>query len=212
MYICQYCGKECKNLNSLKNHERCCRSNPNRNYKNGMLGKTSWNKGLTKETDTNVLKQALSLKKYLSKKENRIYGRHPSKETIEKIRNSGCGGFREKAGRGKKGNYKGLYCDSTYELVWTIYCLDHNIKFKRCPRQIHYTYIYKERKYKYYPDYLLEDGSLIEIKGYHNAIVDLKTASVKDRKIKVLYEKDIKYMFDYVKENYSYTSLEDLYD
>ena len=28
--ICQYCGKECKNSNSLKNHERLCKENPNR--------------------------------------------------------------------------------------------------------------------------------------------------------------------------------------
>lgn len=27
---CKFCGKECKNQNSLKNHERCCKSNPNR--------------------------------------------------------------------------------------------------------------------------------------------------------------------------------------
>lgn len=28
--ICKYCGKECKNDNSLRNHERLCHSNPNR--------------------------------------------------------------------------------------------------------------------------------------------------------------------------------------
>jgi hypothetical protein len=27
---CQYCNKECKNANSLRNHERLCKSNPNR--------------------------------------------------------------------------------------------------------------------------------------------------------------------------------------
>lgn len=27
---CTYCGKECKNPNSLRNHERLCKSNPNR--------------------------------------------------------------------------------------------------------------------------------------------------------------------------------------
>lgn len=28
--ICKYCSKECKNLNSLRCHERLCKSNPNR--------------------------------------------------------------------------------------------------------------------------------------------------------------------------------------
>lgn len=30
MLICKYCGKECKNENSLRNHERLCKKNPNR--------------------------------------------------------------------------------------------------------------------------------------------------------------------------------------
>lgn len=30
MLKCRYCGKECKNDNSLRNHERLCRQNPNR--------------------------------------------------------------------------------------------------------------------------------------------------------------------------------------
>ena len=29
---CQYCGKLCKNKNSLCNHERQCKNNPNRQY------------------------------------------------------------------------------------------------------------------------------------------------------------------------------------
>lgn len=36
-YICKYCGKECKNANSLRNHERLCKSNPN-HQKNPMEG------------------------------------------------------------------------------------------------------------------------------------------------------------------------------
>lgn len=32
--ICEYCGKECKNWNSLRNHERLCKNNPNRSKSN----------------------------------------------------------------------------------------------------------------------------------------------------------------------------------
>lgn len=28
MYNCKYCGKECKNPNSLRNHGRLCKQNP----------------------------------------------------------------------------------------------------------------------------------------------------------------------------------------
>ena len=29
-YICKFCGKQCKNSNSLRNHERLCKENPDR--------------------------------------------------------------------------------------------------------------------------------------------------------------------------------------
>ena len=35
MYICQFCGKECKNPNSLRNHERLCKANPNHQVTSG---------------------------------------------------------------------------------------------------------------------------------------------------------------------------------
>ena len=65
---CKFCGKECKNLNSLKNHERLCPKNPDRVYVSHTLGKPAWNKGLTKETDSRVLKNSKSLQKTLVNK------------------------------------------------------------------------------------------------------------------------------------------------
>ena len=35
--FCQYCGKPCKNLNALKQHEIRCKHNPNGNAHNGAL-------------------------------------------------------------------------------------------------------------------------------------------------------------------------------
>ena len=55
---CQYCGKECKNKNSLAQHELRCKNNPDRKdyIKEGFnsVGHFSWKKGLTKETDERV--------------------------------------------------------------------------------------------------------------------------------------------------------------
>ena len=45
-YKCQYCGKICKNANSLRNHERLCKLNPNHQEHTGF--KHGWTKGLTK--------------------------------------------------------------------------------------------------------------------------------------------------------------------
>ena len=46
---CKYCGKFCKNKNSLAQHECRCNKNPNK------IATKAWNKGATKETDSRVL-------------------------------------------------------------------------------------------------------------------------------------------------------------
>lgn len=43
-------------------------------------------------------------------------------------------------------------------------------------------------------------------------LVNIKLAAVTDRPIKLLLKKDLKYAFDYVRENYLYNELIDLYD
>lgn len=58
----------------------------------------------------------------------------------------------------------------------------------------------------------MEDGSLIEIKGYMTNLVNVKLNAVQDRPIKILMKDDIQYMFDYVKKTYTYNDLSDLYD
>lgn len=58
---CKYCSKECKNLNSLRNHERLCPSNPDRNYVSHTKGVPSWNKGLSKDTDSRVANNAAAI-------------------------------------------------------------------------------------------------------------------------------------------------------
>lgn len=69
---CRFCGKECKNKNSLRNHERLCKLNPNRcnvirqGFNN--LGKKSWNRGLSKETDSRVAKNSLSVRNTIAVK------------------------------------------------------------------------------------------------------------------------------------------------
>lgn len=64
---CKFCGKECKNLNSLTQHEIRCKENPNRrafnNFANYILterkGKTKANcDAIKKQTDTMIKKYA----------------------------------------------------------------------------------------------------------------------------------------------------------
>ena len=120
------------------------------------------------------------------------------------------GGVRPGAGYGKHGCYKGYYCDSTYELVFVIYNLDHSIEFKRNKK--YYLYPTDKGISKYFPDFVMSDGSLVEIKGRITDTVMHKIASVNDTPIRLLLKDDLQYAFDYVKNTYEYKNLYDLYD
>lgn len=122
-------------------------------------------------------------------------------------RNGVAGGYRSGSGRGHKGRYKGIPCDSTYELVFLIYCLDHGIEIFKNYTKFPYNWNGKIRYYV--PDFKLSDG-YVEIKGYWSEQVDAK---IKDfpHPIKVLYRKDLNKEFDYVYKTYG-TNLLDLYD
>lgn len=111
------------------------------------------------------------------------------------------GGKRHGSGRGKKGWYKGYYCDSSWELAWVIYQLDHNVKFERYTKWFLYKFNGEQRKY--FPDFLMEDGSFVEIKGYDSLEWQAKLKSFpKELKIKVYYKDDMKTIFDYVVATY----------
>ena len=95
------------------------------------------------------------------------------------------GGYKQGSSRGHHGYYKGYWCDSTYELAYLIYCLDHNIKIERCKESFEYEI--DGKTHKYHPDFLIDD-EIIEIKNFHRDDVDIKINAVKklNRKIKVL--------------------------
>ena len=109
------------------------------------------------------------------------------------------GGYREGSSRGKHGYYKGIYCDSTYELAYLIYCLDHNIDIKRCDESFEYEL--NGTKHMYHPDFVV-NGTIIEIKNYYREENDIKLNAInKDKKI--LYYKDLIPYFEYVSKTYN---------
>ena len=156
MFTCKYCSKVCKNANSHRNHERQCPKNLNRVYKNGMTGKTAWNKGLTIDTDERVAKNAVAIKA----KANDI-GRckDPEKEAMRRqklsiaAKRSGFGGYRANAGRSKKFKVLDSYgketvLQSTYELKCSEILNELGIKWVR-PKALKY-----DNK-KYFADFYL---------------------------------------------------------
>lgn len=58
----------------------------------------------------------------------------------------------------KYGTYKGYECDSSWELAFVMYCLDHNIKIERCKEFFRYTIDNKE--HLYFPDFIVDNKIL----------------------------------------------------
>lgn len=122
--------------------------------------------------------------------------------------NPNYGGYREGSGRSKTGYYKGIYCGSTYELVWVIYQLDHGFPFSRFEGGL------ESDGRKYYPDFI-QNGVIIEIKGIESQDeVDRKTKIANDNgyEVKVLRFENLETEFEWVHKNYTKTNLHMLYD
>lgn len=211
----KYCSIRCSSKNYIPTEETKIRISNTLKYRLNIDGK--WG-ALTGKKKRNFNK-----KEYIQKicpvcktefktyiKQNNIYcSRKCFKEDKHCLYRVKLGGYVAKSGHGRKGYYKGFWCDSTYELVYIIYCLDHNIDIQRNRKG--YEYFHNNEKHIYYPDFIV-NGIITEIKGYYTPLVDIKAAAVPD--LKILYKKDLKNIFEYIKERYNKTeyNLSDLYD
>ena len=119
-------------------------------------------------------------------------------------------GPENKGGRNShKGYYKGIWCDSTFELVWVIYNLEHNIPFERNIDA--FQYIAADGKsHNYYPDFKLSDNHYVETKNYLKDNDQYKINQF-PHTLTILFEKDLKTQFDYVYQKYG-KNLISLYD
>lgn len=127
-------------------------------------------------------------------------------------RSKHMGGARERSGYSKSGYYKGIYCGSTYELVWVIYRLDHDLPVTRFQGFISY-----ENNKKYFPDFV--EGNIIhEMKGWTTVKTDPLLiakelgANKVGYKVKLYFKEDLCNEFNWVKLNYKFKKIEELYD
>lgn len=151
-------GKECKNANSLRNHERMCKQNPERQVSpfvklNAERG--AWNKGLTKDSDERVRKQGETFsERYKGTDEGKRIFSHPhTEEHKQKMREIAIrrhlGGWHTS----KTIKYDDKTLDSTYELEVAKSLDENSIEWTR-PNYL----IWQDdsgRKHRYYPDFYL---------------------------------------------------------
>lgn len=203
-YICRYCGRICKNDNSLRNHERLCKENPDRQILvSNFIKWNEYRKGKNLQKSSN---------QYIKAKELGIEY-HISDETKEKLSNARKGKIhteehKEKLSKIMKDvakdnpNYSfsknkyfkkeiidGFRMDSSWESIFANYLNQHNIKWIKNKKS--FRYIFENEEHSYYPDFYLEDFNLyIEIKGQETEKDLAKYKSVKD--LIVLKQNDIK--------------------
>lgn len=212
--VCRFCGKECKNRNSLCNHERLCKENPNcqscqRNtFKDYQLKYGSWSKGLTKETDERIAKQA----KQLTNRPGTFAGKHHSQESKQKISKAlleynHADNQRNLHSHG--GWYNNIYFMSTWELAYYIYMCDQGKIIKRCDDR--FEYIWQDKKHYYTPDFIISD-CYIEIKGKEwPKDLEKYKAVRQNNELVVVYYDEIKKYIEYVLTKFNINKIEELY-
>lgn len=216
MKICPKCNIE-HNLNGTFCSRQCANSRGERTieFKNKISKKLKGRKFPKKKGKTCSEEK----KKKLSDSIKKYYENNPDKAKIKNdflvnskiteegrkrlsiaAKKKGFGGYQPNSiKKHKKGLYKDYWCDSSWELAFVIYNLEQNIIFKRNTEKFQYEY--KGKKLNWIPDFILEDNSYIEIKGYYGELAKAKENSF-PYKLEIIEKEKIKKYLDYVINNY----------
>ena len=208
---CRFCTKNCKNDNSLRNHERLCKFSPNRQIsslmkwnntgrlhwiKSGKNGRNQYTKakelGLPVPIVSEETKRKISNRvKGRSKDWNETNGKRISKTINKKVSE---GTWHTSLAKHMHIDYNGVDMHGSWEVKYAKYLDENNIKWIRNKDSFAYTFNGKERKYT--PDfYLIDSDEYIEIKGYKTEKDDAKWSQFpKHRKLTVLMENELKLM------------------
>ena len=199
VYKCKYCGKICKNKNSLAQHVIRCKFNPDKiDIGHSIMNLKKYNKMLsdgdiikynsnqyTKARNLGLPVPEVTQETRLKLSEN-SKGRTHTVESRDKISQSMQRVVRERPesysasnvnGRIKKIEYNGYILDSSWEVEVARFLDLNGIKWER--PTIGFEYVYNDKLHIYYPDfYLPEFDKYIEVKGYKRTRDILKWQSV----------------------------------
>lgn len=218
MFICKYCGKECKNKNSLAQHEIRCKENPNKiqlpesnfikynkDIKSGKRTKLYSNQyikaellGLPKpEVSAEIrMKCGNGGKNQIWDAERRCRHSESMKKAVKDHPMSYSCNFVN--GRTPRLEYNGVILNGSWELMVAKYLDFNNIKWER--PSIPFEYIWENKTHLYYPDFYLPEYDIyLEVKGYERERDKCKWKVVSN--LVVLKKKDIE---DIKNDNYKF--------
>ena len=197
-----FCGRKCSNSRTWSDVDKLKKSIAAKNSEKLKIANDK-----RQITITKVCEVCGTLCKSNNAKTCSVLCRHIFISKSHKENN--VGGYREGSGNSKSGYVRGIFCNSTYELVWVIHRLDHGLSVKRFTGSIKDD----ESSLVYVPDFI-EGNTIYEIKGYHTNSVDTKTklAMKNGYNVKVLYKTDLTDAFKWCKIHYPHKHLTELYD
>lgn len=161
MLSCKFCSKECKNDNSLRNHQRLCKLNPQKQttpfHDSNFQKNKNGHGGCNQFTKAKNLGQKICVSQETRRKISEKSKVQPpkSKEVLEKLsklaKERNLGGVRQS----KWIKYKDKILGSTYEYKLVLSLDENNINWDTCPR---FNYIDPNgKKRTYRPDIYLID-------------------------------------------------------
>lgn len=198
--LCKACGAIIPYEQKRRKYCNECsipRSVPNDSQKVQLKGKKSYRVYSKICPECNNEFQAPKYRKYCS---NECFRASMSKQRTEKFKNGELiySNLRHKY---KYGTYKNISCDSSWELAYVIYLIDHNISFER-NRTNYFEYEFEGTTHLFFPDFIVED-TFIEIKNYKSELTESKLKAIpKNIKFKILYKKEIQPYLKYARDTY----------
>jgi hypothetical protein len=199
---CKFCGKECKNDNSLRNHQRLCRLNPEKQstffhdkekqkeISRVRGSKNQWSDPNYKMSEETKNKISESVKKRNANESEKTKAKR--KATIAK--KVEAGDWHVSLARDHHYSYKGADLHGKWELNYAKWLDKNQVKWQRCKESFSYEYEGKTRRYT--PDfYLIKSEEYIEIKGYKTEKDDAKWSQFPEhRTLTILLHDDLKTM------------------
>lgn len=192
---CKFCEKPCKNDNSLRNHERLCKKNPNKqevvsnfieyNKKRKYLNIKGSNH-YTKAKELGLPKPLISeetRKKISETSKNRVWTEEQKRKHSESMK-SAVKSYPDSytknnvVGRVKNIEYNGVKLKGGWEIIVAKWLDENNVRWEDETKSFDYEW---NGIRKYYPDFYLPDFDLfIEVKGYQTERDLHKWESVKN--------------------------------
>jgi len=166
MWKCKFCSNEFEFSSADKskkaNHTRWCLENPkSKEFRDKIFLNRGWSKGLNKFTDPRIGNISEGVKRHLLDHDAAFKNKSHSLTTCEKIAKKMIGNKNGNHRGDRQSLYKNIRMDSSWEVKVAKYLDEQDISWK------YGEVVFKlDGKRSYRPDFVLEDGTIIEVKGY----------------------------------------------